>query len=192
MLFTFSFLLFSYLLSSIPFGVVLCRLFRDADPRDGGSGNIGATNVYRQFGPRIGLVTLLLDMAKGLLPTWLAVQVMCADWQIGLVALTTVLGHCFSGYLQFRGGRGVATAAGALLAIQPTTTAILIGIWALVTLLTSRTSIAALVAAVLLPILFVAFAPMYLWTALLIAGCVLLRHTDNIRRLLAGKEPPVM
>jgi glycerol-3-phosphate acyltransferase PlsY len=187
-LFAISYLIFTYLISSIPFGVVLSVIVADADPRDGGSGNTGATNVYRQHGARLGLLTFLLDALKGLLPTLLAAQVSDSLAFAGLVALTTIIGHCYSGYLRFRGGKGVATAAGAVLALHPLLMMLLVLVWGVAVALTRRSSIGALSAAVALPLLSALLAPAMLWVAAGVSILIFIRHTDNIQRILHGES----
>src|ERR1700680_4179468 len=110
----------AYLLGSIPFGVLLTKLFGGGDVRKAGSGNIGATNVARVAGPIPGVLTLLLDAAKGAAAVWLAARFSndSATWMI-IAALAALIGHCFPIWLKFRGGKGVATAAGVFLVLSP-------------------------------------------------------------------------
>lgn len=184
-----SYLWLTYLLSSVPFGLVLCTFAVDADPRDGGSGNIGATNVYRQFGTRLGLLTLLLDALKGFLPTALALTLWPDPSYAGVVALVAFAGHCYSAYLGFRGGKGVATAAGVLLALSPWTALLALGLWLAVVAVWRRASLGALVTAIALPLLMLWLAPPLWWAGLLLTLGVLLRHRDNIDRLRRNAEP---
>src|SRR4029077_7101656 len=110
----------AYLLGSIPFGLLFTRLFGGGDVRKSGSGNIGATNVARVVGPLPALLTLLFDAAKGAVPVWLAARLTSesATWMM-IAAVAALLGHCFPVWLKFRGGKGVATAAGAFLVLCP-------------------------------------------------------------------------
>src|SRR6202140_3267399 len=110
----------AYLLGSIPFGLLLTKLFGGGDVRQAGSGNIGATNVARVVGPLPGILTLLLDSAKGAVAVWLAARSSndSAMWMV-IAALAALIGHCFPVWLKFRGGKGVATAAGGFLVLSP-------------------------------------------------------------------------
>ena len=178
----------AYLVGSIPFGLVVGRL-RGVDVRAHGSGNIGATNVARVVGKEWGLLTLVLDFLKGFLPTWLA-------WRLGgthLVALTggaAVLGHCFSIFLKFRGGKGVATAAGVFAAVSPAALGAALLVFGAGVGLTGFVSVGSLAAALTLPValhLFHAQRPL-LAMAWLLAGVIWWKHRANIGRLLRGQE----
>jgi glycerol-3-phosphate acyltransferase PlsY len=184
-------LILAYLLGSISFGLLLARLHGGADPRHSGSGNIGATNVVRTLGKTAGLLTLLGDCAKGL------VAVLLAQWWGSSVllsaaaALSAVLGHVFPLYYGFHGGKGVATALGALLPILPWP---LLGgcmVWLAVVVIWRYVSAGSVLAAAIVPILAVLWdAPFPLVLAAgSIAVLVLYKHHDNIQRLLQGREP---
>ena len=190
-------LLGAYLLGSIPFGIFMAKLFGGADLRRSGSGNIGATNVARVVGPLAGILTLLLDAAKGFFAVWLA-----ARWMHGealamvLAGLFAMLGHCFPIWLRFRGGKGVATAAGVFLALCPAAMLagfmlflLVVGFWRYV-------SLASIAAASALPLLiYLLWAPHFAppqsvtLTSLAIAILVIYQHRGNISRLLRGEEP---
>jgi glycerol-3-phosphate acyltransferase PlsY len=177
----------SYLLGSIPFGLLLTRLAGHADIRQIGSGSIGATNVLRTGSQRLAALTLLLDLAKGA-----AAVVIAQRWghEAALIAAgCAILGHMFPVWLGFRGGKGVATAFGVLIPLAWPVALVTAVLWIVTALLFHYSSLAALVAAVAGAVLaaIVADKP----TALLIAGIALLiiaRHHANIRRLLAGTE----
>jgi glycerol-3-phosphate acyltransferase PlsY len=177
----------SYLLGSIPFGLLLTRLAGHADIRQIGSGSIGATNVLRTGSQRLAALTLLLDLAKGA-----AAVVIAQRWghEAALIAAgCAILGHMFPVWLGFRGGKGVATAFGVLIPLAWPVALVTAVLWIVTALLFHYSSLAALVAAVAGAVLaaIVADKP----TALLIAGIALLiiaRHHGNIRRLLAGTE----
>ena len=177
----------SYLLGSIPFGLLLTRLAGHADIRQIGSGSIGATNVLRTGSQRLAALTLLLDLAKGA-----AAVVIAQRWghEAALIAAgCAILGHMFPVWLGFRGGKGVATAFGVLIPLAWQVALVTAVLWIVTALLFHYSSLAALVAAVAGAVLaaIVADKP----TALLIAGIALLiiaRHHANIRRLLAGTE----
>lgn len=190
-------LLVSYLLGSIPFGVIFAKLFGGADVRKSGSGNIGATNVARVAGPMAGALTLLLDAAKGWLAVWLAGRVMHGE--AGLVVAAgffALLGHCFPPWLRFRGGKGVATAAGVFAALCPEAMVAALILFALVVWFWRYVSLASLAAAAAIPLLVYFlwaphFAPPNIVTfgSLAIAALVIFQHRGNIGRLARGEEP---
>ena len=125
------FVLFTYLVAAVPTGPILATLYADVDITATGSGNTGATNVHRVLGPRFGLATLFGDLAKGCIPVLLAHLVAEPAWYPGVVALAAFAGHCWPAYLEFKGGKGVATAAGALLALAPFIALLTAGAWML-------------------------------------------------------------
>lgn len=190
-------LLAAYLLGSIPFGIFMARLFGGADVRRSGSGNIGATNVARVVGPLAGILTLLLDGAKGFFAVWLA-----ARWMHGealamvLAGLFAMLGHCFPVWLGFRGGKGVATAAGVFLALCPPAMLAAFILFLLVVGFWRYVSLASIAAAAALPLLiYLLWAPRFAppqsvtLTSLAIAALVIYQHRGNISRLARGEEP---
>jgi glycerol-3-phosphate acyltransferase PlsY len=190
-------ILLSYLLGSIPWGLVLTRHLSSLDIRRQGSGNIGATNVRRLAGNTLGVLTLVGDAAKGALPVYLASRVTGLDPSrvellAAAVAMAAFLGHLFPLYLKFKdGGKGVATAAGCFLVLAPLALALALVVFLAAVWLSRRASVGSLAAAASLP-------PAVWWTggsavhaacALLIAGLIFWRHGGNIRRLLTGDEP---
>ena len=182
------YLLLTYLLASLPTGLMLSAVLADADPREDGSGNIGATNVYRLLGRRLGIATFIGDLLKGMVPVALAGAVLDTPWFAGATAIAAFTGHCWSAYIDFRGGKGVATAAGGLLVLVPLVILACIGVWTLLVRLTKKSSLGSLCAAILMPTLVYLQRPELLWVAIMITGGVLLRHQSNISRLLAGTE----
>ena len=178
-----------YLLGSIPFGLVLTKLGGAGDIRQIGSGNIGATNVLRTGRKGLAAATLLFDLLKGFLPAFLGYQWYGPD--IAVVAgLGAVLGHCFPVWLRFRGGKGVATAAGVLLALNPWLGLATLATWVIIVAFFRYSSLAALVAAVFAP-----FYQLLIWNggalmpAILAMSLLLIwRHRANIGKLLAGTE----
>ncbi len=182
-----SLLMLAYLLGAVPAGVAVSALAGGVDPRGAGSGNPGATNVARLNGWGPGGVTLALDLLKGLLPTALALA-LAGPGVAAVAGIAAVLGHCFPVYLAFRGGKGVATAAGVMLVLAPPALLGAALIWGLAFALWRRSSLAALIAASALPPLCFLLGTGATWVALAVAGVVLLRHRANIQRLLDGSE----
>lgn len=176
------------MLAAFPTGLVLGLLLADVDIRDGGSGNIGATNANRLLGRRVGALTLVGDLLKGLAPVLLAAQFTDRVSVLGAIGLAAFAGHCWSPYLDFRGGKGVATAAGAMLALAPWATVLAAAGWVTVVRLTRRSSVGGLFAAALMPVLVLVLTPTYTWVAVLLSLGIGLRHRDNLRRLAAGTE----
>jgi acyl phosphate:glycerol-3-phosphate acyltransferase len=189
--------LVSYLLGSIPFGLILAKLFGGADVRRAGSGNIGATNVTRVAGPLPGVLTLALDAGKGWLAVWLAARVVHADAGVMVVAgFFALLGHCFPIWLKFRGGKGVATAAGIFGALCPPAMVVALVLFALVVWFWRYVSLGSLAAAAAVPLLVYLlwaphFAPPHIVAvgSLVMAALVIYRHRGNIGRLARGEEP---
>jgi len=183
----------AYLLGSVPFAVVSSKLFGLADPRSYGSGNPGATNVLRSGNKKAALLTLLGDGAKGWLAVFLAKHYMLPDVAIGLVAVAVFFGHLFPVFLKFKGGKGVATAAGVLLALDWVLGLATLAVWILSATFSRYSSLGALMAAVASPLL----AAM-MWGAtfqMLAVGVMSLaligKHWGNLQRLLAGTEPKI-
>ncbi len=183
----------AYLLGSVPFAVVSSKLFGLADPRSYGSGNPGATNVLRSGNKKAALLTLLGDGAKGWLAVFLAKHYMLPDVAIGLVAVAVFFGHLFPVFLKFKGGKGVATAAGVLLALDWVLGLATLAVWILSATFSRYSSLGALMAAAASPLL----ATM-MWGAtfqMLAVGVMSLaligKHWGNLQRLLAGTEPKI-
>ena len=187
----------SYLLGSIPFGLILAKLFAGADIRRAGSGNIGATNVARVAGPLPGVLTLAFDAGKGWLAVWLAGRVMHEEAGVVVIAgFFALLGHCFPVWLRFHGGKGVATAAGIFGALCPEAMVAALILFALVVWFWRYVSLGSLAAAAAIPLLVYLlwaphFAPPNVVTvgSLAIAALVIFQHRANIGRLARGEEP---
>ena len=181
----------SYLMGSIPSGMILARALGLGDLRRVGSGNIGATNVLRTGSKGAAAATLLLDAAKG------AVPVLLARWLAGedaaqLAALAAFLGHCFPLWLGFRGGKGVATFLGVMLALAWPAGLLCCATWLATAVVTRISSLSALVAAISTPVwMLVLGLPQMLVLGVLLAALVLWRHSANIARLRAGTEPRI-
>lgn len=187
----------AYLLGSISFAVVSSRLFGLADPRTYGSGNPGATNVLRSGNKGAAVVTLIGDLAKGWLAVFLAQiyapKLGLAQGVIGLVALAVFFGHLYPVFLKFKGGKGVATAAGVLLALDPLLGLSTLGVWLFVSFTLRYSSLAALLAATAAPLLAFMFwgADALVPVVGIIAMALVGRHWGNLQRLMAGTEPKI-
>jgi glycerol-3-phosphate acyltransferase PlsY len=187
----------AYLLGSIPFGLLLAKLFGGADVRKAGSGNIGATNVARVAGPLAGILTLVLDTAKGAAAVWLAGRVSneSATWMT-IAAFAVLLGHCFTVWLKFKGGKGVATALGVFLALCPLAALAALTLFLLCVAYWRYVSLGSVAAAAAMPLLIY-----FLWAphlappivinmgTLAIAMLVIYKHDGNLQRLVEGTEP---
>jgi glycerol-3-phosphate acyltransferase PlsY len=182
----------SYLLGAIPTSYLVGRLVRGIDLREHGSGNLGATNLYRTLGWKFAVPVALFDIAKGAVPVLLIAPRVSDATLFGLACgVMAVLGHVYSVFVRFRGGKGVATAAGVLLAVSPWVVLALVAIWAIVVFATGYVSLGSIVAAGLMPLLVWLMYPgsrgLVALDAVIAAGIIWL-HRANIRRLLAGTE----
>jgi glycerol-3-phosphate acyltransferase PlsY len=179
----------AFLTGSIPFGVIVSRLFWNVDPRKGGSGGIGFTNVMRVVGKKAAFLTLTLDTLKGTVPVLLIRHVSADSFWISMVALLAVLGHTFSIYLMFKGGKGIATGFGVLLGISPLVAIITFFIWNGTYFTWKYSSLAGLVSFTLLPlILFLTGETQYIPFSILLMGMIYYKHIANIKRLVSGTE----
>jgi glycerol-3-phosphate acyltransferase PlsY len=183
----------SYLLGAVPVGLLLARA-RGADPRKVGSGNIGATNVMRAAGKSAGIITLLCDILKGFIPVWLAIESGQAEWVIAAAGLAAFAGHLFPVYLKFRGGKGVATALGVFLAFGPLAVAVVFVVFLAVLLAWGYVSLGSVCGAALMPFVLAAVgAPSsYVAVCAIMAVMIIVKHRENIKRLLAGNEHKVL
>ena len=192
-------ILLAYFIGSIPTALIVSKRVFNIDIREFGSGNMGATNTFRVLGPKYGTLVLLLDVLKGMLATGLYVllpyyfsnELFRTNFMIGL-GLACVLGHVFPVFAQFRGGKGVATLLGMMIAIQPVIAICCAGVFIFVLFLTRYVSLSSILAAAMLPI-----SVLWIWNeneilyrvfALLVAGMVIVTHQKNISRLLKGIE----
>ena len=183
-------MIFAYIVGGIPFAYILVKLKTGKDIRTIGSGNVGGTNAARAAGIHIGLLVGLLDMLKGALPTYIALKVCGADAAV-LVGVTAVIGHMFTPFLSFQGGKGVATGTGAFLVLAPDAVAVGTVIWLIITAIFRFVSLGSMMAAVGMAVYVILFKdiPM-LWVAsIALALLIIVRHRSNIRRLLKGEEP---
>ena len=180
---------FSYLLGSVPTGYLLARS-KGIDIRDVGSGNIGATNVARALGKKAAIATFAGDALKGVIPILLAGWLGFGIKVASILGLLAFLGHCFSVFLKFRGGKGVATGFGACLALAPVPALIAIALWGAIFLSTRLSSLAALAAALVLPWLvwLISESPVLYCFTLPVIVILIFNHRENIQRLWKGKE----
>ncbi|MDA8573987.1 glycerol-3-phosphate 1-O-acyltransferase PlsY [Alphaproteobacteria bacterium] len=180
-----------YFLGSIPVGLLLTKFAGRGDIRQIGSGSIGATNVLRTGSKKLAAATLVLDALKGAVPVLVAEQLYGVDMAI-MAAYGAILGHCFPLWLKFKGGKGVATALGIILAFSPLVAGLLAAVWLLVAVLFRYSSLAALAAVAAAPVVSYLIEGRHLTiTISLIAGLILLRHASNIGRLLRGQESKI-
>ncbi len=194
---------FAFLLGSIPFGLIFTKS-KGIDLRSTGSKNIGATNVLRSAGKLPALFTLLGDMIKGAIPVFIckymignidiALQadelVIAEDLWAGLVGLSAVLGHTFSVFLSFKGGKGVATGFGVLLVYSPMAAAVGLIIWIAVAVISKISSLAAITAVGLMPVVFILFraSAVKVTIGIVLAALIIYKHKSNIKNLIAGTE----
>jgi glycerol-3-phosphate acyltransferase PlsY len=191
--------LIAYLLGSSPFGLVLVRLFGGGDVRQSGSGNIGATNVTRVAGAVPGLLTLLLDAGKGILAVWIASKLSGGNirW-VTAAAVAAVVGHIFSVWIGFRGGKGVATGLGVIVLICPKAIVTAAVLWFVVLIFWRYVSLASVSAAAAMPIfIYLLYAPghappMFLSLGIIVISLLVIwTHRANLQRLASGEETPL-
>ena len=190
-----SFIFISFLLGSIPFGIVFSRIFGKKDPRKVGSGNIGATNILRSSGNKsIAVLTLIADIVKGsvvvLIGSQLEIQSNLFFTPELLCGLAAILGHIFSPFVKFRGGKGVATALGVFFALAPYLSLLSLGVFVLITVTSRIVSISSLIAVLIFPIsaFFLNYSLNLIFLSLIIAFIIFFRHKENIKRLINGVE----
>lgn len=180
----------AYLLGSIAFGILVSKLFGLPDPRTVGSGNIGATNVARSGKKSAAILTLLGDVFKGWFPVWLALQSGMLMWVVSAVGLAVFFGHLYPIYHRFKGGKGVATALGIMLAVSPLLALATVVTWLLVFAVSRYSSLAAIIAATVAPVFAWFLLPYkdYVITVLVMSILLIWRHRGNVQKLLAGTE----
>jgi glycerol-3-phosphate acyltransferase PlsY len=184
----------AYLIGAIPFGLLFTKVFSGVDVRSVGSGNIGATNVLRAAGKKAAVFTLLADCLKGLVPVLIVRLVLRDDALVVLTGIAAVLGHNFPVYLGFRGGKGVATSYGVILAATPLLGLICLLIWLGSALVWRYSSLSALISFLAYPFLVFSQFPESKALgalALFLAGMIYFRHRENIKRLVAGTESKI-
>lgn len=184
-------ILVAFFLGSVPFGLLFARLFGSQDPREVGSGNVGATNVARAAGKVAGVLTLILDAAKGYLPVILAWSWLKSPDYVALVGLFAILGHCYSPFLGFKGGKGVATGLGVYLALSPLAVLLAAVVFGLLIWRFRYVALSSMGAAwAMVPLVYLMErSPMLTLFTALIALLITWRHGGNIKRLIRGEEP---
>lgn len=192
-------IIFAYLIGSIPTALIISRRFFGIDIRDYGSGNMGATNTFRVLGPRYGSIVMAFDIFKGVLaaslftfiPYYFHHELERTNFMIGL-GLSAVVGHIFPVFAGFKGGKGVATLFGMVLAVQPLVAVSCVGVFLLVLYLTRYVSLSSILAAIMLPVcvlwIFNEDEVLYRVFAVIVAGLVVFTHQKNIGRILRGVE----
>jgi len=184
------FVVASYLVGAIPTGYLLIKIFSRKDIRNIGSGSTGATNVLRYAGWRIAIPVMIFDLFKGFLPAYIASRVLNAPNLALIGVLAATIGHCYPVYIKFRGGKGVATSAGGFLYLAPLPLIISLSLTLLLLLFFRYVSLATLIGFSLLPlwILLLERNQKLFILSLIMLMIILIRHKDNIRRLVAGTE----
>ncbi|MGH7232750.1 MAG: glycerol-3-phosphate 1-O-acyltransferase PlsY [Nitrospiraceae bacterium] len=182
-----------YVLGSVPFGVVIARCLGTVDPRTAGSHNIGFTNVLRIAGKKAGLLTLAGDVGKGWVVAWAASQTIDREWWMLAVAASPIIGHVYPAFLHFRGGKGVATALGAIIGVAPWIGGTMFLIWIATAGIWRYSSAAAITAFIAFPVLAAGLRVGWEFQlfSLLVSGLILFKHKENAVRLWNGTEPRI-
>jgi glycerol-3-phosphate acyltransferase PlsY len=184
---------FGYLLGAVPWGVVLGRILQSTDLRNHGSGSTGSTNAYRVLGWRVSVIVLVLDIVKGAVPVLLTRWLGGGEWLQAFVAVATVVGHCWSPFIHFRGGKGVATTAGAAAALTPWVLLVVplmvfvVAIWRYVSL-ASMIAVATAAVGVTVADLLGHGSPAWVFALWAMTAVIVVQHRSNIERLRAGTE----
>lgn len=181
----------SYLLGSVSSAVLISRIMQLPDPRCNGSNNPGTTNVLRLGGKKAAISVLLCDMLKGTIPVWGSYYLGIAPIILGIIAISACLGHIYPIFFQFKGGKGVATAMGAIAPIGFTLTIMIVGTWLLVASIFRFSSLAAIVSALLAPLYTWLLTPQYTLPVAMLCCLIIYRHQENILRLWDGTEPKI-
>lgn len=184
-------IIFAYLLGSISSAVLVCRLMSLPDPRQTGSHNPGATNVLRIGGKKAATYVLLFDMLKGTIPVWGSYYLGIDSILLGVVSIAACLGHMYPIFFHFKGGKGVATALGSVAPIGLGLTSLIVATWVAIVVIFRYSSLAAIVTVLLTPLYTWMIKPHYTLPVAMLCCLIVLRHHQNIRRLLQGTEPKI-
>ena len=188
------FLFAAYLIGSVPTAFLFGKFLKNVDIRKAGSGNVGATNAFRVLGPKIGIVVMSIDILKGFIPVYASQRFIIGENRVAwllLVGLAAVLGHMFTIFLNFKGGKGVATTAGVFLAMAPRAMAFCIILWSVLVGLFKMASVGSIASAVALPLAIGYLEkadPFLVYVSVVISALVIFMHRKNIKNLLDGKE----
>ncbi len=191
MLLTFTMIIMAYLIGSISSAVLICQMLGLPDPRTTGSHNPGATNVLRISNKATAATVLVLDIFKGIIPVWGSYFLGLDPIALGFIAIASCLGHMYPVFFQFKGGKAVATAFGVLLPIGLDLGILLILTWGIVAKSTRYSSLAAIVTVSLAPLYTWLLKPDYVYSVLMISALIILRHKENIIRLIKGTESKI-
>ena len=186
-------IVFGYIIGAIPSGYIVTKYVKDIDLRSMGSGNVGATNVTRALGFKMGLLVAIFDILKGFIAVLLAQIILPGNTPIiyiFIIGLAAIVGHNWSVFLRFSGGKGVATTLGVILRLLPVNFLIFVVIWIAITILTRYVSLGSILGAISLPIssVFLNYSSNYIIYTLILALSIILTHHENIKRLLQGRE----
>lgn len=182
-------LIIAYLLGSLSMSVIFAKIMGTSDPRTAGSGSAGATNVLRTAGKQQAILVLIGDVLKGLIAIWIAHLLHVKPFMLGLVGLAAVMGHIYPVFFGFKGGKGVATAVGAIFGLSWVTGFLIAIAWAAIAIVTRYASLASIVSVILAPVFLAIFSTgAYFIPAALIAAIVIWKHKDNIARLQSKTE----
>lgn len=184
-------IIFAYLCGSISSAILVCRIAGLPDPRQHGSGNPGATNVLRIGGKAAAATVLVFDVLKGMLPVWGAYALGVTPLYLGITAIAACLGHIYPVFFRFRGGKGVATAFGAIAPVGWDLTGVMTVTWLLTVLLSGYSSLGAIVSALIAPFYVWWFKPQFTFPVAMLSCLILMRHHDNIQRLWRGQESKI-
>lgn len=188
------YLIISYLCGAIPFAYIIARYFKNIDIRKCGSGNPGATNVFRAVSKPLGILTFILDVLKGFIPVYFAGWINPSVYFILAVAFITVIGHIYTVFLNFKGGKGVATGCGVFIAFAPIVTLICFLIFVAVLFISKYVALSSMCAAISLPVILKIFhyPNVIVLFAVILAVLVIIRHLSNIKRILNGTENKII
>ncbi len=181
----------AYLIGSISSAILVCRLFKLGDPRAQGSGNPGATNVFRLGGKLPAVLVLLFDVIKGTLPVWTSHYLGLPPIYLAFVAITACLGHMYPIFFQFKGGKAVATAFGAVLPLGLTIFSLLLATWTGILILSGYSSLASIITFSLAPLFTWLVRPDYAMPVAILSALIIFRHRQNIVRLYKGTETKI-
>lgn len=182
---------FAYLIGSISSAVLFCRLFGLQDPRDVASCNPGATNVFRIGGRLAGALVMFCDMLKGTIPVWISYKLGIQPLILGFIGIAACIGHIYPVFFHFRGGKGVATALGAIAPIGLDLTGLMFLTWLITLITTGYSSVGAITASLLAPLFTWLIKPQFTMPVAMLSCLIIFRHQDNIKRLLDGSETKV-